>query len=88
MRPVGQRIDILEASEEVGLLDDQRRDVLAFIGRQRLHRDDASGAAPDFLDSHSLVAGRGPGHLPVAWVDARRHQHAHRLRLSIRSYSH
>ncbi len=44
MRPVGQCIDILEHSEEIRLLDDQRRDVLAFKGGERSRIGLARGA--------------------------------------------
>ena len=44
VRPVGERIDVFEHAEEIRLLDDQRRDVLAFVRRKRRQIGMAAGA--------------------------------------------
>ena len=61
MRPVGQRIDILQPPEEVRLLDDQRGDVLhPRTSRARSARSTPSaGGVRHFLEAQPLIARRG-----------------------------
>jgi hypothetical protein len=60
VRPVGQRIDVLEHAEEVRLRDHQRGEVLAGGGLERAQRRRAAVAGRRDLDQlDALVADDG-----------------------------
>src|SRR6185437_8997828 len=89
MRPVAERIDILQASEEVGLLDDERGDVLSIVTLERAREDAAVlRAVRQLLDHEPLIAGNGPGRLTVVRMDGGRHENALRVRFAVGAHCH
>ena len=86
---IGERIDILQTTEEVRLLDDHCGDVLARVRRECSGVDAARVRhAGDRLEAQSLAARGVPRHLPIARVDRRRQQHALTVRSTVRPHRH
>ena len=89
MRPVGERIDILEPSKKVRLRDHERGEVLASVLAERGRRGDAlGGAVGQLLELQPLVRGHRDGDLAVVRMQRRRHENARRLRLAIGAHCH
>ena len=77
VRPVGQFIHVFEHAEEIRLLDDQGRDVLAVVGREGFQRRVAAlPVVRQFDQLDALVAHDGAGRPAVIGVHRRGHQDA------------
>jgi hypothetical protein len=89
VRPVGERVDLLEQAEVVRLLHDERRDVLAGVARQRFHECRAAlGIEGQRIDLDALGGRDRARDLDVARIDGPGDEHLARARLAMAAHGH